>query len=62
MRQKLLERVDSARELVAPMLGADPSTCVFVPNISTGVNTVLNNFQWTSSDVIVYSKLVHLSI
>ncbi|KAH9480077.1 Hercynylcysteine sulfoxide lyase [Psilocybe cubensis] len=62
MRQKLLERIDDARELVAPMLGADPSTCVFIPNISTGINTVLNNFQWTSSDVIVHTDSVFDSV
>ncbi|PPQ68536.1 hypothetical protein CVT25_005458 [Psilocybe cyanescens] len=62
MRQKLLERVDSARELVAPMLGADPNTCVFIPNISTGINTVLNNFQWSAQDTIVYTDSVFDSV
>jgi selenocysteine lyase/cysteine desulfurase len=55
IRHHLCRRIDSARAAVAKMVGAETDTCVFVPNVATGINTVLKNFDWKSGDVLVHS-------
>lgn len=38
--------LDTSRAAVAGLLNVDVNTCVFVPNATTGVNTVLRNIVW----------------
>lgn len=43
-----------ARERLAQFIGAeDTDECVLVTNASTGLNTVLKNFEWEKEDTIV---------
>ncbi|KAK0609678.1 aminotransferase family protein-like protein [Bombardia bombarda] len=48
-----------SRALVAPLLGADKDEVVFVPNATTGINTVLRNFVYEEGDVIVYPSSIY---
>ncbi|KAH9920624.1 pyridoxal phosphate-dependent transferase [Fomitopsis serialis] len=47
--------LDEVRASVAELIGARPDECVFVPNVSHGVSTVLRNFEWCEGDVVVIS-------
>ncbi|ETI22999.1 hypothetical protein G647_04795 [Cladophialophora carrionii CBS 160.54] len=49
-RSLLLE----SRSAVASLLNVPRQTVVFVPNATTGINTVLRNLTWNEGDVIVY--------
>jgi selenocysteine lyase/cysteine desulfurase len=51
--------VDQSREAIAPLLGADVDDVVFVPNASTGVNTVLRNLEWSNGDVVVHFSTIY---
>ncbi|KAI0649240.1 PLP-dependent transferase [Trametes meyenii] len=42
-----------ARESVAKVIGANADEVVLVPNATSGVNTVLRNFEWHEGDVII---------
>ncbi|XDG05768.1 hypothetical protein ABKA04_005383 [Annulohypoxylon sp. FPYF3050] len=48
-----------AREVVAPLLGADTDEVVFVPNALTAVNTVLRNLTYQDGDVILYFGTIY---
>jgi len=48
---KLLQE---ARVAVAPLLGASMEEVVFLPNATTGVNTVLRNLKYDDGDFILY--------
>ncbi|KZT66481.1 PLP-dependent transferase [Daedalea quercina L-15889] len=48
--------LDDARAAVAALVGASPDECVFVPNVSHGVSTVLRNFEWRAGDFIVITN------
>ncbi|KAK3701075.1 hypothetical protein LTR37_015637 [Vermiconidia calcicola] len=43
-----------SRTAIAGLLQVPRQTVVFVPNATTGVNTVLRNLSWADGDVIVY--------
>lgn len=43
-----------SREAVAPLLGVSSREVVFVPNATTGINTVLRNLNFENGDIIVY--------
>ncbi|KAK3699519.1 hypothetical protein LTR37_016388 [Vermiconidia calcicola] len=43
-----------SRTAIAGLLQVPRQTVVFVPNATTGVNTVLRNLTWNEGDVIVY--------
>ncbi|TFY57850.1 hypothetical protein EVJ58_g6777 [Rhodofomes roseus] len=45
-----------ARQQVAELIGAETSECVFVPNVSHGINTVLRNFEWEDPDVLLVTN------
>src|SRR6266487_1550287 len=46
--------IDESRAAVAPLLGVPVDEVVYVPNATTGVNTVLRNLKWEEGDVIVH--------
>ncbi|KAI2468335.1 aminotransferase family protein-like protein [Annulohypoxylon bovei var. microspora] len=48
-----------AREVVAPLLGAETDEVVFVPNALTAVNTVLRNLTYKDGDVILYFSTIY---
>jgi isopenicillin-N epimerase len=45
--------LDTARQQLATFLGAQPENLVFVPNATTGVNTVLRSLQFQAGDELV---------
>lgn len=47
IRYTYLKLLKESRSAVAPLLGADPGEVVFVPNATTGVNTVLRNLSFS---------------
>ena len=51
--------IDESRVAIAPLLGVATDEVVFVPNASTGVNTVLRNIKWESNDVVVYFSTIY---
>ena len=53
--------LDLSREAIAKVLKAPVSTIVFVPNATTGVNTVLRNLVWNrdGKDEILYFNTIY---
>jgi selenocysteine lyase/cysteine desulfurase len=53
--------LDKSREAIANLLSVPVSTIVFVPNATTGVNTVLRNLVWTpdGADEILYFNTIY---
>ncbi|KAK0647112.1 aminotransferase family protein-like protein [Cercophora newfieldiana] len=54
-------RLKECRALIAPLLGADTDEVVFVPNATTGVNTVLRNLVYQEGDIIIYPETIYSS-
>ncbi|KAI5862035.1 putative aminotransferase family protein [Durotheca rogersii] len=53
-------RLAEQRALAARVLGAaDPDEVVFVPNATTGTDTVLKNFEWQDGDTVLVYELVY---
>src|ERR1035437_893422 len=48
--RELEAHLDSAREALAQFVGADAANLVFVPNATTGVNTVLRSLEFKPGD------------
>lgn len=48
-----------SRSQIAPLLGVHYDEVVFVPNATTGVNTVLRNIKFEDSDVVVTFSTVY---
>ena len=42
-----------ARASIAGLIGAHQDECFLVNNATTGVGTVLRNFEWEKDDVII---------
>ncbi|KAF8999305.1 pyridoxal phosphate-dependent transferase [Cyathus striatus] len=59
---KYMSMLIESREKVAKLIGAKTDEVVFVSNASTGINTVLRNFEWEEGDVIVISNTTYGSI
>jgi isopenicillin-N epimerase len=53
LSRRLPERLQSSRAALASFLGADPADLVFVPNATTGVNTVLRSLAFASGDELL---------
>lgn len=51
--------MDISREAVARVVNAPTEACVFVPNATTGVNTVLRNITYSPGDVIIYFATIY---
>ncbi|PQE20532.1 hypothetical protein CJF30_00001846 [Rutstroemia sp. NJR-2017a BBW] len=53
--------LDESREAVAKLLNAPTDTVVFVPNATTGVNTVLRNLVWNEDgkDEVLYFSTIY---
>ncbi|KAL8725065.1 MAG: hypothetical protein Q9166_007596 [cf. Caloplaca sp. 2 TL-2023] len=58
-RFNLAGLLDPARSAIADILGVDAGECVFVPNATTGVNTVLRSLIFDEGDVIVYFSTIY---
>lgn len=48
----------NSRAAVAPLLGVSMDEVVFVPNVTTGVNTILRNLVYQEGDVIVHFSAI----
>jgi hypothetical protein len=55
----LPDLIDKSREAVAPLLGVPTDEVVFVPNATTGVNTVLRNLKFAEGDVVVHFSTIY---
>jgi len=53
IRYEYTKLLDASRAAIAKYVHAPPSTCVFVPNATTGINIVLRNLVYAPGDVIV---------
>ncbi|MGK0185047.1 MAG: isopenicillin-N epimerase [Verrucomicrobiales bacterium] len=51
--------LDSARASLATFVGANADDLVFVPNATTGVNTVLNSLNWEPGDELLTTDHVY---
>lgn len=59
IRYTYLKLLKESRSAVAPLLGADPGEVVFVPNATTGVNTVLRNLSSSPGDVVLCFSTIY---
>lgn len=48
-----------SRFLIAPLLGVHQDEVVFVPNATTGVNTVLRNIKFEEGDVVIAFSTIY---
>ena len=51
--RELPARLDAARQAVAGFLGADPDGFAFVPNATTGINTVVQSLRFEPGDELL---------
>lgn len=54
LRYTFPDLLDQAREAVAPLLGVATDEVVFIPNVTTGMNTVLRSLVFARGDVILH--------
>lgn len=59
MRYEYIPLLDTARAEIAEYLSAPTNEIVFVQNATTGINTVLRNLQYKSTDVILYFDVLY---
>ena len=59
LRYTYPELLKESRAVIAPLLGAAVDEVVFVPNATTGVNTVLRNLTYSAKDVILHFSTVY---
>ena len=59
LRYEYPELLKESRAAVAPLLGIAVDEVVFVPNATTGVNTVLRNLTYSREDVILYFSSIY---
>ncbi|MFT4538925.1 MAG: isopenicillin-N epimerase [Planctomycetota bacterium] len=51
--RQFTDKLDHARVELATFLGADPDGLAFVPNATTGVNSVLGSIEFTAGDEVI---------
>jgi isopenicillin-N epimerase len=56
LARELETQLDSARAALAQFVGADPEDLVFVPNATTGVNSVLRSLQFGPGDELLVTN------
>lgn len=56
MVRELETLLDASRERLAEFVGADPGTLAFVPNATSGVNTVLRSLSFQPGDELMVSR------
>ncbi|KAH8888356.1 aminotransferase family protein [Thozetella sp. PMI_491] len=54
-----LSILEASRAAVAPLLGAHADEVVFVPNATTGINTVFRNLPFQKGDVVLHFTSVY---
>ena len=54
LRRECHGYLNSARKAIAKIVNADANNCVYVPNATSGFNTVLRNLVFQKGDVVVY--------
>lgn len=59
IRYKYPTHLNASRAAVAELINAAPKTVVFVPNATTGVNTVLRNLTFEECDHILYFATIY---
>lgn len=62
MRLTFLPLFTHVRERLAKLIGTETDELVLIPNASQGINTVLWNFEWRPSDILVvgaHNAIVH---
>lgn len=62
MRYQYLDLLDKARERISRVLNVPVDECVFVPNATTGINTVLRNLTFKDKDVVIYFDTIYAAI
>ncbi|KIM79204.1 hypothetical protein PILCRDRAFT_823789 [Piloderma croceum F 1598] len=62
MRLTFLPLFMHVRERLAKLIGAETDELVLIPNASHGINTVLWNFEWLPSDILVVVTTTYDSI
>lgn len=59
LRYTYRELLKESRTALAPLLGVARDEVVFVPNATTGVNTVLRNLTYSKEDFILYFSTIY---
>lgn len=59
IRYEIPRQLDESRAAIASFLRVPVAEVVFIPNASTGVNTVLRSLQYQQGDVIVYFSTIY---
>ncbi|KAL1648953.1 hypothetical protein SLS61_006685 [Didymella pomorum] len=59
IRYQYPTHLNASRSAIASLINAPPKTVVFVPNATTGVNTVLRNLPFEEGDHIVYFATIY---
>jgi selenocysteine lyase/cysteine desulfurase len=59
LRYTYPDLLEKSRSTIAPILGVSTNEVVFVPNATTGVNTVLRNLVYQKGDVILHFSTVY---
>jgi selenocysteine lyase/cysteine desulfurase len=53
------EYLKPSRVAIAGMLGVETNEVIFVPNTTTGINTVLRNLSFGESDTIIHFNTIY---
>ena len=59
IRQKVPKLRDESLAAIAPLLSVSADEVVFVPNATTGINTVLRNLTFKEGDTILYFSTIY---